>query len=158
MPTIRRAGPADAPVIADYNQRLARETEGKTLPADVLAAGVAAVLADPAKGTYFVAEEDGAVVGQLMITTEWSDWRNGWIWWIQSVYVRHEARRRGVFRALFQHVLDAARARPDVVGLRLYVEHANDPAQQTYLRLGMKRTGYLMLELCPLGDARPGVE
>ena len=150
MPTVRRAVAADAPLIAEYNQRLAQETEGKALPADVLAAGVAAVLADPRKGLYFVAELEGAPVGQLMVTTEWSDWRNGWIWWIQSAYVRHEARRRGVFRALYEHVLAAARAEPEVVGLRLYVERGNDRAQATYLRLGMERTGYLVLERYPL--------
>src|SRR5262249_52958474 len=138
MPTVRRAVAADAPLIAEYNRRLALETEGKTLPADVVAAGVAALLADPRKGIYFIAELGGALVGQLMITTEWSDWRNGWIWWIQSVYVCHEARRRGVFRALFEHVLAAARAEPEVVGLRLLVDHANHPAQQTYHRLGMQ--------------------
>jgi GNAT superfamily N-acetyltransferase len=150
MPTVRRAVAADVPLIAEYNRCLALETEGKTLPADVVAAGVAALLADPGKGIYFVAELDGALVGQLMITTEWSDWRNGWIWWLQSVYVRHEARRQGVFRALFEHVLAAARAEPDVVGMRLLVDHANQTAQQTYHRLGMQRASYLVLERCPL--------
>ncbi len=85
-----------------------------------------------------------------MITTEWSDWRNGWIWWIQSVYVRHDARRQGVFRTLYEHVCATARADPGVVGLRLYVEQENHAAQQTYLQLGMERTGYLVLERCPL--------
>jgi ribosomal protein S18 acetylase RimI-like enzyme len=148
--TLRRAVLADAPVLADYNQRLAHETEGKALDPAVIAAGVEAVLADPERGRYFVAELQGAVVGQLMITTEWSDWRNGWIWWIQSVYVPRDARRQGVFRALYEHALAAARAEPQVVGLRLYVEHDNHAAQETYLRLGMQRTGYLVLERCPL--------
>jgi len=148
--TLRRAGPGDAAVIAEFNQRLAQESEGKTLDPAVLAAGVAAGLADPCKARYFVAEEDGLAVGQVMLTTEWSDWRNGWVWWIQSVYVRPEARRRGVFRALFQHAHEAARADPEVVGLRLYVERDNHAAQQTYQRLGMERTGYLVLERCPL--------
>ncbi len=148
--TLRRAGPGDAAVIAEFNQRLAQESEGKTLDPAVLAAGVAACLADPGKARYFVAEEDGTVVGQVMLTMEWSDWRNGWVWWIQSVYVRSEARRRGVFRALFQHVHEAASADPEVVGLRLYVERDNHAAQQTYQRLEMERTGYLVLERCPL--------
>jgi GNAT superfamily N-acetyltransferase len=148
--TIRRGRPADADVVADFNDRLARESEGKTLDRDTLARGVATVLADPARGLYFLAELDGVVVGQLMLTYEWSDWRNGWIWWIQSVYVRQEARRRGVFRALYQHAVEQARAQPDVVGLRLYVERDNHTAQQTYLRLGMEPTGYLVLERCPL--------
>ena len=151
MPLVlRRAVPADAPVIVEYNRRLAEETEGKALDLRVLAAGVAAGLADPLKARYFVAEEDSQVVGQLMLTTEWSDWRNGWVWWIQSVYVRPDARRRGVFRALFEHVLAEARGEPDVVGLRLYVEQDNGSAQQTYARLGMDRTAYLVFERCPL--------
>ena len=148
--TVRRAALADAPVIAEYNQRLARESEGKSLDDATLAAGVAAVLADGTRGTYFVAEEDGRVVGQLMITLEWSDWRNGWLWWLSSVYVLPEARRRGVFRALYQHVLADALAAGDVVGLRLYVERDNRAAQQTYARLGMETTGYLVLERYPL--------
>ncbi len=148
--TLRRGAPVDVAVIVEFNRRLAHETEGRALDDAILSAGVAAVLADPSRGLYFVAERDGAVVGQLMITTEWSDWRNGWIWWIQSVYVRHDARRQGVFRALYQYVEAAARADAQVVGLRLYVEHDNHAAQQTYLGLGMERTGYLVLERCPL--------
>ena len=148
--TVRPAMPADAAVIADFNARLAQESEGKALDGAVLAAGVAALLADPHKGRYFLAEEGGVVVGQVMLTTEWSDWRNGWIWWVQSVYVRPEARRRGAFRALYQHVYEAARADAQVVGLRLYVERDNRRAQETYERLGMGRTGYLVMERVPL--------
>jgi GNAT superfamily N-acetyltransferase len=150
MPTVRRAGPADAAVVVEFNRRLALESEGKALDVAVLAQGVATGLADPQKALYFVAEEDGEVVGQLMVTTEWSDWRNGWIWWIQSVYVREDWRRRGVFRLLYQHVHRAALTDPQVIGLRLYVEHENHAAQQTYLTMGMERTGYLVLERCPL--------
>jgi GNAT superfamily N-acetyltransferase len=148
--TIRRAAPADAVVVIEFNRRLAEETEGKTLDPAVLAAGVAAGLADPARAWYFVAEEDGVVLGQMMITLEWSDWRNGWFWWIQSVYVRAEARRRGVFRRLYEHVVGLARQSADVIGLRLYVENHNQPAQQTYTRLGMTPAGYLVFEKCPL--------
>ena len=104
MPTVRRAGAADAPTVVDFNCRLAQESEGKTLDAAVLAPGVAAGLADPHKAAYFVAEEGTEVVGQLMLTREWSDWRNGWFWWIQSVYVREDWRRRGIFRLLYEHV------------------------------------------------------
>jgi ribosomal protein S18 acetylase RimI-like enzyme len=147
---LRRAGPADAPVVVEFNRRLAEETEGKALDPLVLAAGVAACLADPGKALYFVAEEGGRVVGQLMVTTEWSDWNNGWLWWLQSVYVHPEARQRGVFRALCEHVHGAARADPAVVGVRLYVEQDNYAAQQTYVRLGMKRTHYLVFERIPL--------
>jgi GNAT superfamily N-acetyltransferase len=148
--TLRRAGPGDAAVIVEFNQRLAQESEGKALDPAVLAAGVAAGLADPHKALYFLAEEGGEAVGQVMLTTEWSDWRNGWIWWVQSVYVRQDARRRGVFRALYEYVHAQAKAGPGVVGLRLYVEQGNHAAQETYRRLGMERTGYFVLERYPL--------
>jgi ribosomal protein S18 acetylase RimI-like enzyme len=147
---IRSATQADAPVVVEFNRRLAEETEGKTLDVAVLTTGVQAALADPAKARYFVAEEGGVVVGQMMITTEWSDWRNGWIWWIQSVYVRAEARRRGVFRTLYRHVYQMARGDPNVIGLRLYVEAENHAAQQTYRQLGMEQTGYLVFDRDPL--------
>jgi ribosomal protein S18 acetylase RimI-like enzyme len=150
MPTIRRAAPADAAVITEFNRLLAAESEGVTLNPATLAAGVAAVLADPVKGIYFVAQEGGEVVGQLLITYEYSDWRHGWLWWIQSVYVRAEHRRRGVFRDLYRHVEGLAKDDPTVVGLRLYVEHENHPARQTYQRLGMKQTGYVVMEKSPL--------
>ena len=148
--TLRRATPADAAVLADFNARLAQETEGKTLDRATVEAGVAAQLADESRGVYFVAERDGAVVGQLAITTEWSDWRNGWFWWIQSVYVRHDARRQGVFRALYAHVHEEAKRRGDVIGLRLYVERDNSAAQQTYLGLGLREMPYLMFDRWPL--------
>ena len=148
--SLRRAAPADGPVVAEFNRRLARESEGKALDPAVLAAGVAAVLADARKGLYFLAEQDQTVLGQIMVTFEWSDWRNGWIWWIQSVYVRPEARRQGVFRALFRHVHQMARQDPGVIGLRLYVERDNHAAQEVYQRLGLGRTSYLVMERVPL--------
>jgi GNAT superfamily N-acetyltransferase len=149
--TIRRAVPADAATVVEFNQRLARETEGKALDPAVLAAGVAAALADPqVKGPYFLAVEGGTAVGQLGLTFEWSDWRNGWWWWIQSVYVVPEARGRGVFRALYEHVADLARRDPGVAGLRLYVERDNHAAQQTYRRLGMAASPYLLFERGPV--------
>jgi GNAT superfamily N-acetyltransferase len=145
--SVRRAEPADARIIADFNLRLAAETEGLCLEPARVHAGVAALLRDPAKGTYFVAEAKGAIIGQAMITTEWSDWRNANIWWLQSVYVRPESRRRGVFRALFNHLRRLARARRDVCCLRLYMQADNAPARRTYERLGLKPTGYEVLEL-----------
>lgn len=154
-PTLRRAVLADAPIITEFNRRLAEETEGKVLDPAVLAIGVAAGLGDADKALYFVAEEDGAILGQLMLTREWSDWRNGWIWWIQSVYVRQDARRRGIFRSLYHHVQALAEADPQVIGLRLYVEKENHAAQQTYLSLGMEQTSYLVLEQFPLRRALP---
>lgn len=143
---VRPAQPEDAATIVDFNQRLAQESEGKTLNPDKVRAGVAKALADPTKGLYFVAEAAGQVVGQLMLTLEWSDWRDGWFWWIQSVYVRQDARQRGVFRALYEHVQEQALANPEVVGIRLYVEEHNQKAQATYLKLGMDRTGYQVME------------
>ncbi len=147
---IRRAAPADAALVVEFNHLLAQESEGKTLDPDLLGPGVAAGLADPRKSIYFLAEDDGMPVGQIMFTTEWSDWRNGWFWWIQSVYVRHEARRRGVFRALFEHVEQAARADANVIGLRLYVESDNYTARETYRRMGMEATSYEVFERYPL--------
>ena len=147
---IRRATSSDLDVVVDFNRRLAEESEGKKLDAVLLKAGVAQALADSNKALYFLAEDGAIAVGQTMITTEWSDWRNGWFWWIQSVYVRPEARRCGVFRALFEHVSQAAKEDPSVIGLRLYVEEDNHAAQETYRRLGMIDTTYFVLEKHPL--------
>lgn len=143
---IRAARPEDWPILATFNAQLAWETEQKRLDSDVLAAGIRALLSDPAKGRYFVAEVDSLVVGQLMHTREWSDWRNGDIWWLQSVYVEPEFRRRGVFRALFTQLRQEAEREPGVVGIRLYVEQANDRAHHTYRSLGMDVAGYFVME------------
>jgi ribosomal protein S18 acetylase RimI-like enzyme len=145
--TIRPARPTDAAVIADFNSRLAWETEQRRLASATVRRGVEALLGDPAKGIYFVAEVEGNVVGQLLITYEWSDWRNGNFWWIQSVYVAADFRQGGVFRALFDEVRRQARDRQDVCGLRLYVEHNNGRAQQAYEKLGMGRAHYEIFEL-----------
>jgi ribosomal protein S18 acetylase RimI-like enzyme len=147
---VRQAGPADAELVCLFNSLLAEESEGKKLDMTTLRPGVAALLGDAHKGYYFLAEEDGAIIGQLALTYEWSDWRNGWFWWIQSVYIRPEARRQGVFRALYQHVAELARKDPAVIGLRLYVEMENHRAQATYQNLGMTETGYFVLEKYPL--------
>lgn len=146
---IRQARPEDAAAIAEFNRLLAWDTEGKTLDAERLRRGVEAMLADPHKGWYFVAEDAGQVVGQLAVTFEWSDWRNGWFWWIQSVYVAASARRRGVLRSLFQHVEASAKSAGDVIGLRLYVEENNRDAQEVYRRLGWTPAGYHVLECDP---------
>jgi GNAT superfamily N-acetyltransferase len=149
-PTVRQAAPADAAVVAEYNRRLAWETEDKVLDPAQLQPGVDAVLADANRGVYFVAEDGGEVVGQLAITYEWSDWRNGWFWWIQSVYVREDRRQAGVFRLLYEHVAALAKERGDVIGLRLYVEANNERAQRTYQRLGMEVIPYKILQRWPL--------
>ena len=142
---IRPAREDDADVLVDFNARMARETEGLELDLAVLREGVRGGLADAAKALYFVADSGGAVVGQLMITKEWSDWRNGDIWWVQSVYVHPEHRRRGVFRALYAHARDHAR-RAGAVGVRLYVDDHNAAAQQVYERLGMRMSNYKVME------------
>ena len=118
---IRTAEGNDVITISTFNSAMALESEDVALNWGVLRAGVAQALADPTKAFYLLAEVDSQPVGQLMVTTEWSDWRNGWIWWIQSVYVKPEHRRRGVFASLYQHLQDMASARGDIRGVRLYV-------------------------------------
>ena len=144
---IRQADIRDAQSIAQHNIALARESEGKRLDAATAARGARAVLDDPSKGLYLVAERDGVVVGQLMITFEWSDWWNAGFWWIQSVYVDPGARRRGVFRALYDHAVSLAKSRTGVCGLRLYVESANTAPHKAYESLGMRRAHYDIYEI-----------
>jgi len=148
---IRLATPADAGVLIEFNAAMALETEGKELLPDVIGAGVRSLLGDPAAGFYLLAEQDRAV-GSLMITKEWSDWRNGTFWWIQSVYVRPDFRRQGVYKSLYRHVQELASKDPAVCGFRLYVERENERAQATYSALGMKQTHYLVFE-----ELKPGV-
>ena len=143
---IRAARPTDAEAIAANNTALALETEHRRLVPELARAGVTAALADPAKGRYFVAERAGRVLGQIMHTYEWSDWRNGCFWWIQSVYVAQDARGQGVFRSLFEHLRTLARAEPGVCGIRLYVERDNTRAQRTYLQCGLVDSGYFVME------------
>ena len=145
--TLRPALADDAEFLAAGNAAMAFETEHKRLDPAVVTAGVRTALADPSKGLYFVAERGGRRVGQLMFTYEWSDWRNGTFWWIQSVYVLPEARRDGVFRALFRHVEQLATADPSVCGIRLYVERENTRAQATYRHCGLHDAGYVVMEV-----------
>jgi ribosomal protein S18 acetylase RimI-like enzyme len=158
-PRIRPATPADLGFLVASALALAAETEDKGLDPTTVRAGIAAGLADPARARYFVAMQDaatagsetiGTAVGTLMLTREWSDWRNGDWWWIQSVYVAPAQRRHGIFSALYRHVEALARATPGVVGLRLYVEHGNAAALETYAALGLRDAGYRMLE-APFG-------
>ncbi|TAN08840.1 MAG: GNAT family N-acetyltransferase [Rhodanobacteraceae bacterium] len=142
--TIRAATLADTNFLADCNAAMAQETERKTLDRDVLLRGARAVFDDPHRGFYLIAERDGALAGCLLITHEWSDWRDGDWWWIQSVYVAPAARRHGVFRALYAAVEQRAQA-AGAVGLRLYVEQHNARAQATYAALGMTAEPYQML-------------
>ena len=149
---IRLARPGDAPDIIAFNAAMALETEGKRLFPEVIGAGVRSLLRRPKAGFYLLAETRARIVGVLMITTEWSDWRNGAFWWIQSVYVRPEFRRRGVYRRLYQHVQGLAKKDRRVCGFRLYVERENRRAQATYRALGMAKTRYLVFE-----ELKPGV-
>lgn len=144
---IRRAEGTDVDTIADFNTEMARETENIVLPRLRLVNGIKALLEDISKGFYVMAEFNGKPVGQVMITYEWSDWRNGTFWWIQSVYVLPQYRRMGVFRALFHHIKLTAEEATDVCGLRLYVEQGNHTAKQTYESLGMEESHYDLREI-----------
>ncbi len=144
---IRDATPDDLAVVVDQNARLAEESEGLVLDREKLERGVRAALSDPNKARYLIAEREGVVVGQLMLTREWSDWRDGHWWWIQSVYVVDAARRTGVIDALFEHVRRLAEEETErVVGVRLYVERGNERARRTYTRLGLTDGHYLLYE------------
>jgi GNAT superfamily N-acetyltransferase len=140
----RGATPHDAGTIVDFQQAMARETEEVALDRDVVTRGVQAVFDDPSRGRYFVAESGGRVVASLLITYEWSDWRNGVVWWIQSVYVLPEFRKQGVYAALYAYVKQSADA--SVRGIRLYVDRRNKPAQEVYRRLGMNGEHYIVFE------------
>lgn len=144
---IRRAGPGDLEHLVAGNLAIARETERTTLDPELVRPGVESVLADDTRGGYFVAEnDDGEVVGQLMITREWSDWRCGFYWWIQSVYVVPRARRSGVYRALYRYVVEQAEAN-NVLALKLYVDRENQVARRTYEALGMEHSDYDLYEV-----------
>ena len=143
---VRRAGTADLNTIVAFNRAMAYETENKILDPQTAICGVRNALEDPSRAVYFVAEVDGQVVGQTMITTEWSDWRNSYFWWVQSVYVAREHRRHGVFQALYSHIREIAFQRPDVCGLRLYVHRRNRSAAEVYRRLGMSQAEYSLFE------------
>jgi GNAT superfamily N-acetyltransferase len=142
---IRRAAIDDADAIAQWNIAMAWETESKALDAETISRGVRAVFDEPRRGFYLIAELDGVAVGCLLVTYEWSDWRCGDFWWVQSVYVAPEARRAGVFRGLYAHV-KAMAGGAGAVGVRLYVETENERAQATYNGLGMERCHYYMYE------------
>ncbi|MGS2720596.1 N-acetyltransferase family protein [Paraglaciecola aestuariivivens] len=143
---IRVAQEQDLASLVSFNQLMAQETENKSLDESILSQGVASLIKDKSKGYYLVAEVNGQVVGSLMVTTEWSDWRNAVFWWIQSVYVVPEYRRKGVYAKLYTQVKALAEQQKDVCGFRLYVEKDNLIAQKTYHSLGMHESHYLMFE------------
>lgn len=143
---IRIATESDAEVLTEFNCRLAHETEAIELDRGTVLSGVRRGLAVTGEVIYFVAQDDAEVVGQLMLTREWSDWRDGWLAWLQSVYVRSDYRQQGVFRQLLNAARDHLQRQPDVVGLRLYVEDENVSAMSTYRRLGFTEAGYRVME------------
>lgn len=145
--TIRHAGSQDIHTIAEFNQTMAWETEQKNLAPEIILAGVQSLLEHPDRGFYIVAEMDEKVVACLMITFEWSDWRNGLFWWVQSVYVHPDYRRRGLYSRMYSFIKElAANYQPTVCGFRLYVEQDNDKAQKTYKALGMTQSPYRIFE------------
>ncbi len=143
---LRRATIGDAQALAEFNINMAQETEGIELIPEVIRAGVETMINNPQMGFYLVVEDAGEIAASLMVTTEWSDWRNGLFWWIQSVYVRPRNRRQGLYRQLYHRVKTMAEEESTVCGFRLYVEHDNRLAQETYRALGMERTGYQLYE------------
>lgn len=143
---IRLANASDAADLVEFNQAMALETEGKRLDSEILKNGVEAVFQDDKKGFYVVTEADGKIVGGLMVTFEWSDWRNSWFWWIQSVYILPEYRGRSIYRLMYEFVKNKANKEKNVCGFRLYVEKENVNAQKVYEKLGMESSHYLMYE------------
>ena len=154
---VRPARTDDIAHLAAWAIAMALETEHKRLDQKTVEGGVRAVFDDPGRGRYFIAErttgDDAVAIGTLMLTHEWSDWRCGDWWWIQSVYVAPDFRRRGAYRALYEHVRALAEVTPRVCGLRLYVERGNVKAQRTYRNMGMHDAGYRMYETEFAGDA-----
>jgi GNAT superfamily N-acetyltransferase len=143
---VRKAVLADAATLAEFNRHLAWETERMKLSAETVTQGVENLLRNPERGFYLVAEENKELAGCLMITFEWSDWRNANFWWVQSAYVREMSRRKGIYRKLYEQACELARESGDVCGIRLYVEKENLVAQQTYARLGMSESCYKIFE------------
>ena len=143
---IRVAKPEDIAIIAANNIAMAMETEKKTLDENIIMSGVTSIINDRNKGIYWVMEINEKLAGQLMITYEWSDWRNGTMWWIQSVFVSEKYRRQGVYSALYQNLVNLAKSDNDCCGIRLYVEKQNARAIETYTKLGMQNAGYEIME------------
>ncbi|NQV16744.1 GNAT family N-acetyltransferase [bacterium] len=146
IPHVRKAGTQDVPQNTAFNTAMAMETESLELDPTILKKGVEAVMSDPLKGFYLVSELENRIIACLLITFEWSDWRNGLFWWNQSVYVDKEFRRQGVCKRMYEHLEETVREKKDIAGLRLYVEINNDAAQSTYNELGMEKPKYVLFE------------
>ncbi len=143
---IRKAKPSELGILVSFQQKMALETENLELDSDMLHKGVQAVFDDENKGIYYVAVESNEVIASLMITYEWSDWRNGQVYWIQSVFVLPEHRGKGVYKQMYLHLKKIVDETPEILGLRLYVEKDNINAQKVYSKLGMDGEHYKMFE------------
>lgn len=146
MPKIKQARRTDAELIIDFQHKMAKETENLELDKSLVGKGVKAVFDDPAKGVYYLADLNGEAAASLLITYEWSDWRNAWVWWIQSVYVLPEYRRQGIFQAMYRHITKLSESRSDVGGIRLYVDLTNTRARKVYENIGMNGDHYQLFE------------
>jgi GNAT superfamily N-acetyltransferase len=146
MITIERAQPHHIEILIDFQQRLALESEGVTLNRAMLRAGMEAMFEDPGKGVYYVAREGQEVIACHMITYEWSDWRNGMVWWLQSVYVKESYRKKGIFKMMYDNVIAIIKNDPGLIGLRLYVDKSNDRAMKVYGAMGMDGSHYTVYE------------
>jgi ribosomal protein S18 acetylase RimI-like enzyme len=146
MFNIRLARPSDIPLIVDFQLSMAEESEGVALDRDTLTAGVTTVFAGNAHAGYWIAEQEGAAKGMAMTVPEWSDWRNGTVVWIHSVYVSPDSRRQGAFRAIYEHLFKTVESTDELKGLRLYVDKTNERAQQVYEAMGMTREHYHLYE------------
>ena len=144
--SIREGTTSDAASISNFQRNMALETESKILDDDTVLKGVEKVLTSSDRGFYVIAEVDSKVIGSLMVTFEWSDWRNGWFFWIQSVFVDEEYRRQGVYRSMHNEVINRCKTSKDCCGIRLYVEKDNINAQKVYKNLGMYETDYYLYE------------
>ena len=143
---IRTGEESDAAALTEFNIAMALETEGRVLTLEVVSNGVQTLLKNPEYGFYVIVEKSGEIAGSLMVTTEWSDWRDGEFWWVQSVYVRRDYRRQGIYRKLYEYIKAKAAKRGNVGGFRLSVDRDNAVAQQAYLKLGMSETCYKIFE------------
>ncbi len=146
MITIRKATIADIPFLVAFQQKLAQETENVTLDNVILHKGMQAMFDDPSKGFYNVVEDNGVVIGCHMITYEWSDWRNGLVWWLQSVYVIESYRKQGIFKLMYENIVRIIQNDPSLIGLRLYVDKTNARAMKVYESMGMNGEHYTVYE------------
>src|SRR5688572_9857248 len=146
MITIQKALPNHIDILIDFQQRLAYESEGVRLDASTLREGMEAMFDDPDKGVYYIARDGNEVVGCHMITYEWSDWRNGMVWWLQSVYVKESHRKKGIFKMMYDNVISMIKKDPSLIALRLYVDKSNERAMKVYSAMGMDGSHYTVYE------------